>query len=63
MYKPRAIEVTLMSRQVLEMKQQTIHQRSRIISKSRMYYHACLFIDDYDVVVLKDYIERKIFSN
>ena len=47
---------------VAAMGDQRIHQRSRGVSGGRMHHEPCRLVDDDDVLVLIDDVERDVFS-
>ena len=51
---------TVDARQILAMIQQRIHQRAAVIAGSRMHHHAARLIDNHDVIILIDDIQRNI---
>ena len=51
---------TVDARQILAMIQQRIHQRTAVIAGSRMHHHAARLIDNHDILILIDDIQRNI---
>ena len=55
--------VWIVGRYVTQMPGNGIHQRAMIISAPRMYYQSCGLVDDHQIIILVNNVQRNIFGN